>query len=65
MENNLTETRSHGRTLSATSATFSVTLKATGEVWKPRELLATAERAEEAKAVRIIDMLGGRLMVKS
>ena len=46
------------RTLSATSATFSVAVFwETAEAWKEREDDATAERAEVENAVRSIDIV--------
>ena len=46
------------RTLSATSATFSVAVFwETAEAWKAREDDATAERAEVESAVRSIDIV--------
>lgn len=44
-------------TLSANSVTFSVTFCARGEIWKLRELVATAERAVVLNAVRSMDMI--------
>ncbi len=43
--------------MSATSATFSVTLNAAGVEWKPRELLATTERVEAENPVRNMDIV--------
>ena len=44
-------------TLSATSATFSVIVRADGDVWNWRELLATAERAVAENAARSMDIV--------